>query len=572
MKKNYEAGLIEDGLYADWEKSGKMIADAKSEKKPFTIPLPPPNVTGQLHLGHAAMLAIEDILIRYKKMTGHEVLWIPGTDHAAIATENVVIKHLGIKSREKFEREEFMRHCREFAAEKHDTIVNQMKKMGAWMDWSREVYTFDEERNIAVNSIFKDLYEDGLIVRGYRLINWSTGAQSVLSDDELEYDEIKEPFYYIKCGEFIVGTVRPETKCANSPLIVNPEAEYLRIKITSKSRGNLTANSKNINETVILVKNCFENEDERAKVLSLYGEDVKFEILEKFTGKELEANDNGFEAETYAGKRNFYILADNVVDPNKGSGAMTISCNHSADDYNLGKRKNLDDYFFDKIGLDGKMKAIAGSCEGLSVLEARKKSGKLMEEMNLLTGIDKNYQHRVPLCYRSGCVVEPMVSPQWFIAVDKEFKDQFTGEMTTLKRQMQAAVQENHVKIIPEKFNKTYFQWIDNLQDWCISRQIWWGHQIPVWYNEKNEIIAVGSLSAEQELENNSPSKDVQYFQNIQELLTKVNKNNFNQLKLDVAVGRLPDSVVKELDILGDEVFIDSQIFAKIRNWCGISR
>ncbi|MDH3324821.1 MAG: class I tRNA ligase family protein, partial [Candidatus Peregrinibacteria bacterium] len=194
MDKNYDHGS-EDKLYKAWEKSGKMRADNKSTKKPFTITLPPPNVTGQLHLGHAAMLAIEDIMIRYKKMTDHEVLWVPGTDHAAIATENVVIKHLGLKSREELSRDEFLHECRKFAGEKHDTICHQIRKMGAWLDWSREAYTFDEERNFSVNKIFKQLYEDGLIVRGHRMINWSAGAQSVIADDEVEYDEEKEPFY-----------------------------------------------------------------------------------------------------------------------------------------------------------------------------------------------------------------------------------------------------------------------------------------------------------------------------------------------------------------------------------------
>ena len=474
MNKAYDHQKFEDKIYENWEKSGLMRADENSAKEPFTIVLPPPNVTGQLHLGHAAMLAIEDIMIRHQKMSGKEVCWVPGTDHAAIATENVVIKHLGLKSREELSREEFLKECRKFASEKHDRIVHQIRKMGAWLDWSREAYTFDEERNFAVNTIFEQLYNDGLIVRGHRLINWSVGAQSVLADDEVEWGEEVEPFYYIKCGEFIIGTVRPETKCADSPLIVNPDAEYVRVKYTSKSRE--------ISETYILVKNCWENSEERKKVLNLLDEDGTWEVLETMTGNELVEKIGEFEYNTYAGKRKFVVMADEVVDPNKGSGAMTISCNHSADDYDLGKRKKLDKYFFDKIDFAGKMLKIAGEAEGMSVKEARKFAGKKMEEMGLLTGIDKNYSHRVPLCYRSGCVVEPMVSPQWFISVEKEFTDKFTGEKTTLKKLTQKAVREKNVKIIPARFEKIYFQWIDNLRDWCISRQIWWGHQIPVFY------------------------------------------------------------------------------------------
>ncbi len=472
MEKNYDHQKFEDKIYDAWEKSGLMRADENSAKKPFTIVLPPPNVTGQLHLGHAAMLAIEDIMIRHQKMSGKEVCWIPGTDHAAIATENVVIKHLGLKSREELPRKDFLAEARKFAQEKHDRIVFQIKKMGAWLDWSREAYTFDEARNFAVNTIFEQLYNDGLIVRGHRLINWSVGAQSVLADDEVEWGEEIEPFYYIKCGEFIIGTVRPETKCANSPLIVNPEAEYVRVEYKSRE----------ITENFILVKNCWENPEERKKVLNLLDENGSWKVLETMTGNELVEKIGEFEYDTYAGKRKFVVMADEVVDPNKGSGAMTISCNHSADDYDLGKRKKLEEYFFDKIDFAGKMLKIAGPAEGMSIKEARKFAGKKMEEMGLLTGIDKGYSHRVPLCYRTNCVVEPMVSPQWFIAVEKEFTDKFTGKKTTLKKLTQDAVRKKHIKIIPAKFEKTYFQWIDNLRDWCISRQIWWGHQIPVFY------------------------------------------------------------------------------------------
>ncbi|MCK5460626.1 class I tRNA ligase family protein [Candidatus Gracilibacteria bacterium] len=473
MKKAYDHLSSEDKIYKSWEDSGKMRADNTSSREAFTIPLPPPNVTGQLHLGHAAMLAIEDILIRYKKMSGYESLWIPGTDHAAIATENVVLKHLGAKSREEFSREEFLEHCRKFAGEKHDTIVKQTKKMGAWLDWSREAYTFDEERNFSVNKIFKQLYEDGLIVRGHRLINWSAGAQSVLADDEVEWEVRNEPFYYIRCGEFVVGTVRSETKCADSPVVVNPEGKYVRAKFID---------SKGKEEIFIISQFLFENTEQREKTLNLLDKNGTWELLETKRGKELEGK--SFEYETYAGMRKFYVMADEVIDMEKGTGAMTISCNHSADDYGLGKRKGLENLFFDKIDFEGKMKAIAGACEGMRVAVARKKSAEIMKEKGLLVGEDKTYEHRVPLCYRSECVVEPMVSPQWFVSVEKEFTCRFTGECTTLKKLTQEAVRNKHVKIIPERFEKTYFQWIDNLHDWCISRQIWWGHQIPVWYDE----------------------------------------------------------------------------------------
>ena len=451
MEKTYNHEK-EDKIYQNWIKSGEMKADNNSNKPAFTISLPPPNVTGQLHLGHAAMLAIEDIMIRFKKMTNHEVLWVPGTDHAAIATENVVLKHLKAKSREEFSRENFLQHCRKFATEKHDRITHQMEKMGAWLDWSREAYTFDDQRNEIVNKIFQQFAEDKLIERGYRMINWSIGAQSVISDDEVEWGEVKEPFYYIRCGEFIVGTVRPETKCADSPLIVHPTEIYLKIKITDIDGKS---------EQLILSKYCWENKDERKKVLNLISEESKFEVLEEFPGKNLVGTE--FKSETYAGERSFHIIADEIIDIAKGSGAMTISCNHSAEDHALGKKLKLDQYFFDKIDFHGKMTKMAGELVGEDVVIARKKAGKLMQEKNLLTGKDNGYQHRTPFCYRSNTVIEPMASPQWFILVEKEFTDKFSGEKTTLKKLMQDAVREKHIEIIPSKFEKTYFQWIDNL-------------------------------------------------------------------------------------------------------------
>ena len=470
MQKNYDHNASEDNIYASWESSGAMKADNTSKKKAFTIPIPPPNVTGQLHLGHAAMLAIEDILIRYKKMTGHEALWVPGTDHAAIATENVVLKHLGMQNREEMSREDFLTECRKFAGEKSARIVDQMRKMGASLDWSREAYTFDEERNNAVNTIFKQLYDDGLIVRGHRMINWSTGAQSVIADDELEWEDRAEPFYYIKCGPFIIGTVRSETKCSDSPVLVHPTGQYLKLQNQEGDQLIISEHAWQEDETFAFLKE-------------------EYVVTEKVMGSALVGMK--FEYETYAGIRKFWVLADNIIDMEKGTGAMTISASHSEDDYELATRLNLKDLFFQKITLDGKMTRIAGPCEGIEVERARKRSVEIMREKGLLIAEDKNYKHRVPLCYRSGCVIEPMVSEQWFVAVDKEFTDKWTGEKTTLKKLTQEAVRGKNgetpaVKIIPERFEKIYFQWIDNLRDWCISRQIWWGHRIPVWYGEVN--------------------------------------------------------------------------------------
>lgn len=480
MDKAYNAQAAEDQTYTRWEESGLMKADSNSDKPPFSIMLPPPNVTGQLHLGHAAMLAIEDIMIRYKKMTGHEVLWLPGTDHAAIATESVVLKKHGIKDRSaELTRPDFMKLAESFVQETGGAIRTQMKKMGAWMDWDREAYTFDEDRSFAVNTIFNQLYRDDLIYRGNYLINWSTGAQSVISDDELEWDEVQEPFYYIRCGEFVIGTVRPETKCADSPLVVHPEAEYVKILYGA--------------ESLIVIKQLWDDRERFFKTLNFLDAESNYEVVETYKGCDLAGKK--FDYETYAGKRTFYVLADEVIDPDKGAGAMTISSCHSADDYDLAKRRKLNDIWIEKIDKTGHMTDVAGPCAGLGIVTARKESGRLMESQGLLLGKDTSYSHRVPLCYRSNCVVEPMISKQWFIAVEKEYDHPVDGR-TTIKKQMQAAVRENHVEIIPERFNKTYFQWIDNLRDWCISRQIWWGHPIPVWYDADENI----HLGTEQEV------------------------------------------------------------------------
>lgn len=461
MQKNYDHNGSEDKIYAAWEKAGVMTADASSIKKPYTIPLPPPNVTGQLHLGHAAMLAVEDILIRYKKMTGHETLWVPGTDHAAIATENVVLKHLGLKTREDMTREDFLSECRKFSGEKHDRITHQIKKMGAHLDWTREAYTFDSERNFSVNYIFKKLYEDGLIVRGHRMVNWSVGAQSVLADDEVEWEDNLADFYEFWCGSFLVGTVRTETKCADSPVVVHPEAEYVR---AVNARG----------KECIVTKKYYDAHTQLKK---------DFQIKEVVRGEELVGEE--FTAETYAGLRKFWVIADEIIDPGFGTGAMTISASHSPDDFELAQRLDLP--LIQKIDFAGTMTDIAGPCAGMPVYEARKRAGEILEEKGLLFE-KRPHPNRVPKCYRSGTIVEPMLSPQWFISVEKEFTDEFTGKKTTLKKLMQDAVRENHVKIVPKRFEKVYFQWIDNLRDWCISRQIWWGHRIPVWYDKEENI------------------------------------------------------------------------------------
>ncbi len=419
MEKAYDPHKSEQELYKTWEEKGYF--QPNNADKTFTIPIPPPNVTGTLHLGHAIMLAIEDAFIRYHRMLGESTLWVPGTDHAAIATENVVLRELGAKSREEYGREEFLEHCKKFAAKSHATISNQIKRMGSSCDWSREAYTFDEERNHAVNTIFKMLYEDDLIVRGERMINWSVGAQSVLADDELEWQEENNPLYYIKYGPFTLATVRPETKFGDTAIAVHPD-------------------------------------DKR---------------YQKWIGKEVDI-------ETVLGSARLKVIADEYVDPKFGTGVVKITPAHDPNDFEVGKRHNLE--IKQVIDFNGKMNEHAGKFAGMDRFEARKAVVEEMKKKGLIEKIDENYVNRVAYCYRSHTVVEPMISPQWFVSVEKEFIDRHTGKKTTIKKLTIDAVKNGDVEIIPKRFGKIYFNWIENLRDWCISRQIWWGHRIPVWY------------------------------------------------------------------------------------------
>ncbi|HAZ28817.1 MAG TPA: hypothetical protein DCY48_03540 [Candidatus Magasanikbacteria bacterium] len=485
LPKAYEPKHYEDEIYKRWEESGFFNPDNLSGE-PYAIMMPPPNVTGVLHLGHALENSLMDSMARFQRMRGKKVLLLPGTDHAAVATQAKVERLLveqGIKNpRQELGREELLRRIREFSEQSKSTILSQIKKMGTSADWSRLAYTFDEPRNRAVNGVFVRMYNDGLIYRGTRMVNWSIGAHSVLSDDELLWEERQEPFYYIRCGEFVIGTVRPETKCADSPLVVHGDGEYLRLRFTNKEGQE---------DHLIVSKNLFDKKEQFQVITNHLESQSNFQVTETFTGKELEGR--AFEYDTYAAKRKFYVIADEVIDMEKGAGAMTISSCHSADDYDLAKRRGLNETFIQKIDFDGKMTDVAGPCIGMTIVDARRKAVEIMKEMGLIVGEDTKYVHRLPICYRSNTVVEPMVSKQWFVNVDKEIP----GRGKTLKQLMREAVTTGHngdknktVRITPDRFEKGYLRWVDNLYDWCISRQIWWGHQIPVWY--KGEEVYVG--------------------------------------------------------------------------------
>ncbi|MBI4262641.1 valine--tRNA ligase [Candidatus Uhrbacteria bacterium] len=443
LAKAYEANQYEDDIYAAWEASGYFSPDnlpvtsrnsqlaARSKKQEaFTIVIPPPNVTGQLHMGHAAMLAIEDLMIRYHRMKGDRTLWVPGLDHATIATQNVVEKKIWKeekKTRHDLGREEFLKRVDTFVQASKVVIRTQIKKMGASCDWSRERYTLDQGLSLAVRTMFTKMYEDGLIYRGNRIVNWCTRCASTLADDEVNYREEKSKFYYLKYGPVIIGTARPETKFLDKIIIVHPD-------------------------------------------------DARYTHLH---GKE-------FDVPWIDGTVKAKVIADVAGDPEIGTGAMTITPAHSFEDFALAQKYGIEIHQI--IGQDGKMTEAAGGMAGMPVEQCREQVVARLQEKGLVERIDENYVHNLSVCYRCDTPIQPLVSKQWFVAVDKKVnsRERVSGlqrpVLRSLKERAIDAVKSSDITIIPDRFNKTYFQWMDNLHDWCISRQLWFGHRIPVWY------------------------------------------------------------------------------------------
>ncbi len=425
LPKAYEPSDTEDRIYTMWEESGAFTADPKSKKEPFTISMPPPNATGQLHLGHAVMLALEDIFSRFARMQGKEALWVPGIDHAAIATENIVIKKLkneGMNDpRAELGREKLLAAIRDFVAESRGTIRLQIRKMGASSDWSREAYTMDEPRSRLVREVFCKMFADGLIYRGHRIVNWDPKLQTNVSDDELEWEDRTDPFYTFRYGPFQIATVRPETKFGDKYVVVHPD-------------------------------------DKRYK---------KYKHGDTFT------------CEWINGPITATVIKDKAVDPDVGTGAMTITPWHSVVDCEIAERHGLDKEQI--IDFEGKLLPIAGEFSGMKIENAREKIVEKLKEKGLLVKVDENYAHTVALNCRGGGMIEPQIKLQWFIDVNRKAVP-WKGKKMSLKQVMQDVVKSGDITIIPERFEKTYFHWIDNLRDWCISRQIWWGHRIPVFY------------------------------------------------------------------------------------------
>lgn len=437
--KPYNASETEDKIYKIWEDYGFFNPDnlPGERKEPFTIMMPPPNVTGVLHMGHALGITIQDILIRYHRMNGKKTLWLPGTDHAAIATQSKVegeIKKKENLSRHDLGREELLKRVNEFAQNSHDTIVSQVKKFGASCDWSREAFTLDEKRNFAVNTVFKKMYEDGLIYRGYRVVNWDPKGQTTISDDEIVYEERDATLYTFKYSHdfpISISTTRPETKVGDVAVAVHPE-------------------------------------DER---------------YQKYIGQE-------FKDIYFCGaKINIKVIADESVEKDFGTGALGVTPAHSMIDAEIAERHGLP--IIPVINEYAKMSVGDERLLGKKTVEAREIIVAWLREEGLLENEVVSKQN-VGTAERTGGIIEPLPKLQWFIAVNKEISNK-NGK--TLKDLTKDPVKNGEINIAPDYFSKTYFHWIDNLKDWCISRQIWYGHRIPVWYDlsdpESEALIAV---------------------------------------------------------------------------------
>lgn len=437
LDKAYDHSKTENRIYQKWLDSGYFNPDKLPDaehKTPYTIIMPPPNVTGTLHIGHALFATIQDILIRYQRMQGRRALWLPGTDHAAIATQAKVEAELykkEKKTRFDFPREEFLKMVEDFAQNSHDTIINQLKRLGSSADWSREAYTLDEDRTLAVRTAFKHMYEDGLIYRGARIVNWDPKLKTTVSDDEIQYVEQKDPFFHFQYGPFVIGTVRPETKFGDKYVVMHPADErYAQYK---------------------------------------HGQKIEVEWI------------NGPLTAT--------VIKDEAADMEFGSGVMTITPAHSAIDFEIAQRHGLD--IEQVIDDRGCLLPIAGEFAGQHIKKARAAIVEKLKNKGLLVKTEENYVHNVATNSRGGGIIEPQIKEQWFIDVNREFPMRHSeiaginpGDMVSLKRLMRHVVQEGLIKIIPDHFEKIYFHWIDNLRDWCISRQIWYGHRIPVWYKD----------------------------------------------------------------------------------------
>jgi len=434
LAPTYDAKKYEAAIYQRWVASGLFNPDNLSlppTAPNYTIVLPPPNITDKLHLGHAAMLAIEDVLIRYHRANGYRSLWLPGTDHAAIATQNVVEKMLYKqegKTRYDYGRTEFLRRVWQFALPIQTTILEQIKKMGASLDWSRLAFTMDEPRQKAVRHMFVEMYNEGVIYRGERVVNWCPRCQSTLADDEVDYREQAAKLYTFKYSPDFpipIATTRPETKLGDTAVAVHPQDERYQ---------------QYIGQTYSL----------------------------NFCGQPLTLK----------------IIADRSVDRNFGTGAVGVTPAHSLSDWQLAEKYDLP--MVKVIDTDGLLGHNLGQFSGLSTLAVRELIVAELKKQGLLIK-EEAVTNNLSVCYRCGTPIEPLPSKQWFVSVDKPL-DRLGGR--SLKTAAYEVAENGQIKFIPQRFTKRYLEWMDNLHDWCISRQIWFGHQIPVWYRGDEVLVS----------------------------------------------------------------------------------
>ncbi len=414
LAKTYEPQNVEDRIYKSWIDGGYFHAQVDPSKKPYTIVIPPPNITGQLHMGHAMDETLQDILIRFRRMQGYSALWLPGTDHASIATEAKIVEAMreeGI-TKEEIGREAFLKRAWAWKEKYGGRIVEQLKKLGSSCDWERERFTLDEGCSKAVREVFVRLYEKGLIYRGERIINWCPHCKTSISDAEVEFEEKDGFFWHIRypyadgSGYIELATTRPETMLGDTAVAVHPDDERYRDKV-----GKML-------------------------ILPLVNKEIP-------------------------------LIADEYVEMDFGTGVVKITPAHDPNDFEVGLRHNLP--VINVMDEEGYMNENAGAYAGMSALEARAQIVKDLEAQGLLLRVEP-IRHNVGTCYRCGTVVEPMISKQWFV------------RMKPLAEPAVRAVETGKIRFIPERMDKIYFSWMNNIKDWCISRQLWWGHRIPAWY------------------------------------------------------------------------------------------
>ncbi|MBZ9578049.1 valine--tRNA ligase [Patescibacteria group bacterium] len=424
LSKTYSPKDVEDRIYKLWLKSGFFNPDKlpKRHKKPYTIVIPPPNVTGGLHMGHALNAVIQDTLIRWKRMQGFKALWLPGTDHAGIATQNVVEKKLKKEGLTRFDlgREKFIKEIWKWKDKYGDIILDQLKKLGCSCDWSKTRFTMDKDYSLAVKEAFLHYYKKGWIYRGKRAVNWCPRCYTSLSDLEVVYKEEPAEMYYIKYGPITIATVRPETKLGDTAVAVNPKDPRYK---------------KYIGKTIVI--------------------------------------------QTVLGKNKMKVIGDRAVDMSFGTGAMKVTPAHDLHDFEIGEKYKLEKK--QVIGPDGRMTKLAEKYAGLTVMKARK---QIVEDMKKIGILEKTepYTHNIARCYRCNTVLEPILSKQWFLKMDK------------LAKMAEKPVKEGKIKFHPKSFEKPYFDWLKNIKDWCISRQIWWGHKIPL--KEEKDVLDTWFSSA----------------------------------------------------------------------------